>query len=53
MHPETTGSSTSAWKNRERGMISMDNSLQRLLDDGVISKSEAHMKAINIALFKT
>ena len=37
--------------NRGRGMISMDNNLLRLLDEGIISVREAYMKASDKKLF--
>ena len=37
--------------NRGRGMISMDNNLLRLLDEGIISVKEAYMKASDKKLF--
>ncbi|HAV14212.1 MAG TPA: type IV pili twitching motility protein PilT, partial [Opitutae bacterium] len=39
-------------QNAERGMISMDASLIKLLNDGVISKKEAYMKAIDKTRFQ-
>lgn len=39
-------------QNREEGMISMDASLQKLLDDQLISEQEAYMKAINKSQFQ-
>lgn len=38
-------------QNRDRGMISMDASLRKLLEEGVIDQDEAYMKAINKASF--
>ena len=38
--------------NRGRGMISMDNNLLRLLDEGVISVHEAYMKASDKKVFQ-
>lgn len=39
-------------QNRAEGMISLDASLRKLLDDGVISQNEAYMKASDKAQFK-
>ncbi|MGZ0708843.1 type IV pilus twitching motility protein PilT [Coraliomargarita sp. W4R53] len=39
-------------QNRNAGMISMDASLHKLLDDGVITTEEAYMKANDKAQFK-
>ncbi|MDP4879253.1 MAG: hypothetical protein NWR36_05160 [Opitutales bacterium] len=39
-------------QNRDQGMISMDASLSKLLDEGLISQEEAYMKAIDKARFK-
>ncbi|MGJ8652472.1 MAG: type IV pilus twitching motility protein PilT [Opitutaceae bacterium] len=39
-------------QNRERGMISMDASISKLLDDGQISQNEAYMKAIDKTRFQ-
>ena len=39
-------------QNRSAGMISLDVSLQKLLDQGIITQEEAYMKAIDKAQFK-
>jgi twitching motility protein PilT len=39
-------------QNREQGMISMDASLSKLLEDDVITQDEAYMKAIDKTRFK-
>ncbi|MFP4069303.1 MAG: type IV pilus twitching motility protein PilT [Opitutales bacterium] len=39
-------------QNRSRGMISMDASLRKLLEKGIITPNEAYMKAIDKAQFK-
>ncbi|HKK18615.1 MAG TPA: PilT/PilU family type 4a pilus ATPase [Opitutales bacterium] len=38
-------------QNRKHGMISMDASIRKLLEDGVISKNEAYMKSIDKTQF--
>ncbi|WPJ97623.1 PilT/PilU family type 4a pilus ATPase [Coraliomargarita algicola] len=39
-------------QNRSTGMISMDTSLRKLLEDGIITQEEAYMKAIDKAQFQ-
>lgn len=39
-------------QNREEGMVTMDASLQKLLDDEVITSNEAYMKAIDKSRFQ-
>lgn len=39
-------------QNRDRGMISMDASISKLLNDGLISQNEAYMKAIDKSRFQ-
>jgi twitching motility protein PilT len=39
-------------QNRDQGMISMDASLRKLLEDGLITQEEAYMKAIDKTQFK-
>lgn len=39
-------------QNREQGMVAMDTSLQKLLDEEVITPNEAYMKAIDKTRFK-
>jgi len=39
-------------QNREEGMVAMDSSLQKLLDEEIITPNEAYMKAIDKTRFK-